>query len=413
MFYGWRIVGVAALAQAVSVGSTFYCYGAFLKPLAAEFGVSRLAVTLGLTLLILVQGAVGPFLGRAIDRGSVRSVMLAGVLLEALGLALLSFATEFWQLGLIFATAISVGSFWFGPLATATLVANWFVHRRGRALGIAALGGSFGGVVFPPLAASLIEGLGWRGAALAIAAGILLLLLPFAAVLVRRPEDLGSRPDGEPAAGHAGLAPASEVAPELTNRALLRDRNFWAICAGVGFVWCPVNALLAHLVPYATDLGLSAARASVVMSSYALGGGIGRLLFGFLADRIEKRTALWIAIGGFAAAWIQLLGEPGFGMLLAAGSAAGVAVGGIMPLWGALTGASFGRAAFGRAMGLMNLLMLPFTLAGAPVAAYLFDRSGSYQLAFTGFLAFFALGSLALLGLRLPALEPGAALREA
>lgn len=413
MFYGWRIVGVAALAQAVSVGSTFYLYGAFLKPLAAEFGASRLVVTIGLTLLILVQGAVGPFLGQAIDRGSVRSLMLAGVLVEAAGLALLSFATAIWQLGLAFVTAISVGSFLFGPLATATLVANWFVRRRGRALGIAALGGAVGGVVCPPLAAALIEAFGWRGAALAIAAGVMLLVVPLAAVIVRRPEDLGSTPDGEPVARTAQSLPACEAAPEITTRELLRDRNLWAITAGVGFAWCPVSVLLAHLVPYATDIGISPARASIVMSGYALGGGIGRLLFGFLADRIDKRVACWIAIGGLAAAWVQLLGEPPFGTLLAAAAAAGVAVGGIMPLWGALTGATFGRAAFGRAIGLMNLLMLPFTVAGAPAAAYLFDRTGSYQLAFSCFLAFFALASLALLWLRLPALEPGAALRGA
>ena len=77
MFHGWRIVGVSALAQAVSVGSTFYAYGVFVKPLVAEFGASRLAVTLGLTSMMVVQGAIAPFLGRALDRLSPRSTPIA------------------------------------------------------------------------------------------------------------------------------------------------------------------------------------------------------------------------------------------------------------------------------------------------------------------------------------------------
>src|SRR5690606_19835283 len=88
-----------------------------------------------------------------------------------------------------------------------------------------------------------------------------------------------------------------------------------------------------------------------------------------------------------------LLGEPGFERLFAAATAVGFAVGGTIPLWGALTGAAFGRHAIGSAMGLMNLLMLPFSIAGAPIAAWVYDRSGSYQVAFASFLVCFVLGA--------------------
>jgi MFS family permease len=85
----------------------------------------------------------------------------------------------------------------------------------------------------------------------------------------------------------------------------------------------------------------------------------------------------------------------------------GLGVGGIMPLWGALTGACFGRAIFGRAMGLMTPLMLPFNLAGAPVAAYAFDRTGSYTLVLSAFLGTFVLGAIVISLLRIPRIEPG------
>jgi MFS family permease len=407
VFYGWRIVGVGALAQAISVGATFYAYGALLKPVAAEFEASRLAVTLGLTLLTLVQGVVAPFLGRAIDAGWVRGVLIVGVVIQACGMLLLARATAFWQVGLLFATAVSVGSTCFGPLATASLVANWFMRGRGRALGLTALGAALGGGVFPPLVTWLIAELGWRGAVAAMGVGVLVLVAPFAWIVVARPEEIGSAPDGELLAEGAASSEAGELAAAPSTAELVRTRNFWAISMAIGLAFCPVSVLLAHLVPYITDLGHSPARAALVMSVYAFSSGIGRVVFGSLADRVDKRIAAWISFGCLTIAWSGLLGGPPFAVLIVAAAGSGLGMGGIAPLWGALTGAAFGRASFGRVMGLMNLLMLPFSMLGAPAAAHLFDRTGSYQLAFSLFLAFFVLAACSLGLLRLPESEPG------
>ena len=131
--------------EAVSVGSTFYAYGVFVKPLVSEFGASRLAVTLGLTLMTVIQGAIAPFLGRALDRLSPKAILITGVVLQAAGLALLSQTSSFWQVGALFVTAIGIGSYLFSPLATSALVARWFVRRRGQALGITSLGAAAGG----------------------------------------------------------------------------------------------------------------------------------------------------------------------------------------------------------------------------------------------------------------------------
>lgn len=419
MFYGWRIVAVSALAQAVSVGTTFYAYGAFVKPLAAEFGASRLAVTLGMTSVMVVQGLTAPFLGRALDRSSPRIVFGVGIVLEALGLVLLSRATEFWQVAMLFVTAIGIGSYLFSPLATTAVVARWFIRRRGQALGITALGSATGGMLFPPIVTALIERLGWRGAAGALGAGLLLLVIPVVLFLARRPEDVGEAPDGDPViaptslgtadphASGASPAPPAELAAPLSTRALIRDRNFWVITVAIGFAYCPVSVMLTQLVPFATDIGISPARAAILMSGYALGSLFGRLPFGWLADRIDKRIVVWMMFAWFALSWSQLMGQPSFAALLAAVIASGFAVGGTIPLWGALTGAAFGRATIGTAMGLMNLLMLPVSISGAPLAAHVFDRTGSYQVAFTSFAACFLFGAIAIAFLRLPAVEPG------
>lgn len=437
VFRGWRIVGVSALAQGVSVGSTFYVYGTFLKPLAAEFDASRLAVTLGLTLLTVVQGVVAPLIGRAFDGGSPRTLMLTGIACHGLGLALLSQITAFWQAALLFVLPIAMGAHLFGPLATSTVVNRWFVRRRGQALGIASLGSSLGGAAFPAIAAALIAAFGWRGAFGAMGTGILLLMLPIAWILVGKPEDVGETPDGDPVPGSVGMAAhgtttgttreatnTSAASPNaalathadattadaelatadaVTTRSLLRDRSFWAISIAIGFGYCPVSVLLAHLVPYATDAGISTSRAAIVMTCYALSGAFGRVFLGWLTDRIDPRAVVWLDYAWFGLAWLGLLSPPSFGSLLFTGIAAGIAVGGITPVWAALTGAVYGRMAFGRAMGLMSFVMLPFSVIGAPIAARLFDVTGSYRLAFASFFVCFVLGSVAIAFLRPPA----------
>ncbi|MEZ4331825.1 MAG: MFS transporter [Myxococcota bacterium] len=409
LFYGWRIVGVAALAQTVSVGTTFYAYGVFVKPLIAEFDVSRLAVTMGLTLTMIVQGLIAPFLGRALDRHSPRTILVCGVLLEAVGMLLLARAAAFWQLGLLFVGAIGIGSYLFSPLATSAVVGRWFDRQRGRALGITALGSAAGGIFAPPLVTAAIAALGWRGAAGAMGGVLLLLVAPIALVVVRQPEDLGLTPDGDARAPRP--RPIADVSsavatPAPTTAALLRQRNFWAITIAIGLTYSPVSVLLAHLVPYGTDLGLEPARAAIVMSGFGFGAAAGRLPFGWLADRVDRRIAVWIMLGWMALAFWSLLGEPAFPRLLAAATAVGFAVGGTIPLWGALAGAAFGRHAIGSAMGLMNLLMLPFSISGAPLAAWVFDRTGSYAIAFASFLACFPLGAVAIAFLRIDARDP-------
>lgn len=432
MFRGWRIVGVSALSQGVSVGSTFYVYGTFLKPLAAEFEASRLAVTLGLTLLTVVQGLVAPWIGRAFDGGSPRALMLTGVACHATGLVLLSQITAFWQAALLFVLPVAMGAHLFGPLATSTVVTRWFTRRRGQALGLASLGSSIGGGLFPPIAAALIAAFGWRTAFAAMGAGVLLLAIPLAWILVGKPEDVGETPDGDPAPGAeapssvgstvtdaaraAGAAPVADAtaaaaigqtaSAEVTTGGLLRDRRFWAISVAIGFGFCPVSVLLAHLVPYATDSGVPPARAAIVMTCYAFSGAFGRVFLGWLTDRIDPRAVVWLDYAWFGLAWIGLLMPPSFGSLLFTGIAAGIAVGGITPVWAALTGAVYGRLAFGRAMGLMNFVMLPFSVIGAPIAARLFDVTGSYRVAFASFFVCFVLGAVAIAFLRPPAREP-------
>jgi predicted MFS family arabinose efflux permease len=197
---------------------------------------------------------------------------------------------------------------------------------------------------------------------------------------------------------------------EWSSLAALRERNFWAITATVALNFCGSGAVLTHLVPFATDVGFSPLEASFALSATAAMGVTGKLLFGFVSDRVDRRLAFGLASALQATGVALLLFAQSYPSLLVAGGVFGLGMGGIVPLWGAVVGAGFGRLAFGRVMGLMSPFMVPVQTLGVPLAGYIFDRTGRYDMAFYTFLGTYAASIAAISLLRLPHSEPGAVL---
>lgn len=422
MFYGWKIVLVTFLTLFVSVGFSFYSYGAFFKAIAADLGGSRLGIGIGLAIMNCATGLFAPFLGRALDRGSIRNLMAMGTVLMATGFFALSRIEVLWQFYLGLGTFLAVGAALQGGVAGSTLVSNWFVRRRGIALGVATMGVSLSGVVMAPVTTALIQGMGWRHCFVLFGALTLALVLPAVWwLVVSRPEEMGLRPDGDTEA-HAPLAdvvePVIPLAPgdqvidhapgfAWSARAVLRERNFWVIAMTIALNFSANGALLTHIIPHATDLGVDAPRAAMVLSCIAGVGVVGKVAFGWVTDHLDKRFAVWICSGLQATAVVVLLHVDAYPELLATGALFGLGMGGLLPLWGAMVGSAFGRHAFGRVMGLMSPMMLPIQILGVPFAGYVFDRSGSYDLAFEFFAGAYLASMVTIALLRLPRVEPG------
>jgi MFS family permease len=431
MFYGWRIVSVVFLTHFISVGLVFYSYGVFFKALAEDFGGSRLGVATGLAILNVVVGLLSPFVGRAVDRGSIRHIMCAGAFLMAIGFMIGSRIEALWQFYVVIGTFLSLGTVLMGALAGSTLVANWFTERRGTALGISGMGISLSGLAMAPIATALIAAIGWRNTFLLYGAVTLVAVVPAVwLVIVNRPEDLGMAPDGEavpsepvPPAGQAvgvGLPAAPErprlnapFASEWSARDSMRNRNFWVIGLVIALNFCANGAVLTHIIPHATDIGFEPLAAAWVLSTIAGLGVVGKVVFGWIVDRVPKQVAVWIATGLQGVGVALILNVEGYRSLLLAGAIFGLGMGGGVPLWGALIGAGFGRMAFGRVMGLMTPVMVPVQILGIPYAGWIYDRTGSYDIAFTSFLGVYGLAMFVLLLLRLPEVEPGTASRTA
>lgn len=403
MFFGWRMVAVAFLTNFVSVGFVFYSYGVFFKALSDEFGGSRLGVSLGLTCANATAAAMSPMVGRWLDRGGIRHAMATGAALMGLAFIIGSAITALWQFYLVFGLVMGVGVCLLGALPSATLIANWFVSRRGAALGIATIGVSLSGVLMPPIGTALIARYGFRVTFLIYAAVTLGLVVP--AILrwvVPRPEALGRRPYGvmhdppEPVLGPAPDAPSP-----------MGTRNFWLIAAITGLNFCTLGAVLTHAIPHVTDLGFDAQQAAWILSVMAIAGALGKPSFGAITDRLDKRLAFLLSTSlQLCGLWV-FVGSRAYEDLLLGGAIFGLGMGGVVPLHGALIGATFGRKAFGRVMGSMTPVMTPLSMSGVPLAGYLFDRTGSYGLAFHGLMGAYVVAIALLSLLRLPAVEPG------
>ncbi len=381
-FLGWRMVLAGFVAQLVYSSMSFNAFGVFVTPLEREFGTSRASLSSAFGLSLLAMGAFAPLLGRWIDRGSLRRIMLAGIALASAGTCLLSRTTALWQLGVVFCTLVAFGSALFGPLPSMALVANWFVRKRGIALGVTVAGATIGGALAPVLAAALIDGLGWRNALLAFGLGSFALAAPvFAFSIVSRPAEVGQRPDGATAperpvsdarAGDRGYATAE----------LLRDRNFVVLALGTALIFTsPIVATL-HLVPFAEGLGFSRQQAAFVFMPVAACSLLGKLLFGTVSDRIDPRIALRLAVVVLISGWLVLLAGPDYPRLLLAGALLGLGIGAIAPLHGVLVGTCFRAEAFGQVMGLGGLFTLPIIAGANPLAGWLYDVTGSYQAGF-------------------------------
>ncbi|MYH17009.1 MAG: MFS transporter [Gammaproteobacteria bacterium] len=399
-FFGWSIVGFTFMTQ-FTVGGMFYTYGVLQKPLSEALEVDRFAVSLAFSLQTLVVAVLSPWVGKLILRTPIRKVLAFGLAALLLGFVGFGQVRHLWHLYLAFGLLLAVASTLIGPLPSNAMIANWFVKRRGTALGISQLGISISGAVMVPIVSWLVETQGWRWAVTSMGLGLSAVLIPLVwKVAVFRPEDKGLLPDGQGVADSADgrIEPVSA----WTFARALRDRRIWLLVAIVGPSFFGVGAVLLALHAHFTDMGLSAAQASSVVALATLMAALAKPLFGVLADVLNQRLLMAAALASqiVGLSLIVMLANPA-GLMVAA-FFYGLGYGAGMPMWTVFIGTLFGRAAFARVMGLMTPLTTPFTLFGFPFASLVFDATGSYQAAFVTVIVGIVLSIGAVGLLRLP-----------
>lgn len=397
MFFGWNIVGGTFVAQLFVVGFFTYAVSLLVAPVQAEFGVGLQEVMYSLSAGTLFGLIAMPLGGILVDRYSTRWVMAFGSIIFAVGIYGLSITTSITQYVALFGLSMALANAMVGALPSTTTISRWFTKSRGRALGISALGTSFGGMLVPLLLAYGIAQYGWRGALEYLAYSILLIVLPIVVLTIR----------GTPA--EAGLeiedageqTSAGDAIGALTTKDILGSSAYWLIGVPLSLLFSVYTSMLANVTPYATALGHSTAKAGQLITVVAVGGIVGKIVFGYAADKMNLKLGLWLAMTLVAMGFVILSLEPSYALMVVAAALLGLAAGGQLPVWGAMMARAFGLVSYGRAMGLMSPLISLIVMPGFIVAGKVVDMTGNYVVLLQSFCVVLLVGALILIPLRL------------
>ncbi|MFP3358282.1 MFS transporter [Planococcus sp. SIMBA_143] len=303
-YYGWVIVAISALSYFFSGPGQTFSNAIFIDYYIEEFGWSRSTVSGIYSAATLLAGFLIFMVGRLVDSQGARK--MAVIISSLLGLACLFnglIANTFMLfIGFFLIRLLGQGSM---SLTPKSLVPQWFIAKRGRALSLAALGAMVGSAVFPLLNVWLIETFDWRIAWMLLGASVLVIFTPLAFLLIRnKPEDIGLRPDGE-------VIPEGETAEKSlsadiswTVKEAQKTRAFWLLLFCVATPALVNTGITFHLVSIFSQQSLTPEAAATVLSLMAVVGFPVTFLAGYLLDKIEVR---WMLVALFAGEIIFIL----------------------------------------------------------------------------------------------------------
>ena len=403
-FYGWVVVAVTFVTMAIGVNART-AFSLLYPPILSEFGWER-GVTAGAFSFGFVASAiVSPLIGKLMDRAGPRAVMELGVALMGGGMLLAPLTSAPWHLYITLGVMVGAGSVCLGYSGFSLFLPNWFVRRRGLAIGMAFAGVGIGSVTLLPWVQHMIEQGGWRTACTAMGLLILIALAPINLLLRKRPEDLGLQPDGDAASSASAAKAVSNIldpvwaGTEWTLARALRTARFWWIALGYFcglYIWYAVQV---HQTKFLLDIGFSASLAVWALGMVSLLGIPGQILLGHLSDRIG-REAIWaISCAGFAICFAALIGlryEPSLFLVYLMVVTQGVMGYGLTSVMGAVVLEIFQGPHYGSIFGTLMLLALAGGAAGPWVTGLLFDLTGSYIIAFAIAIAVSGLSALAI-----------------
>ena len=418
LFYGWVVVAAGFVNQALTIGLGFLGFGTFLVPLEQEFGWSKTTLSAARSFVQVQNGLLGPVEGFLVDRFGPRLTMGGGMFIFGLGMVLLGFIQSLWAYYAVFiiiALGASVGGF----LVLMVTINNWFRRKRTLAMNLAVTGFGFGGIIVIPLLVWAQDAFGWRGAA--IGAGLIswAIGIPIALLMRHSPEKYGVLPDGDPPPDPGGEqsaldAPRNDGGGGLIDFALgeaMRTPAFWSLALAMGVFSMVVGAVAVHQFAHMEQgMGLARSSAAIVVVVLSVSNIVGKVVGGVLGDRYDKRYLIAVSMAGPAIALVILAMAETLWQAIAFGTVMGLfwGVGG-GSMMTSLRGEYFGRASFGKIVGISSAIALPGSIVGPMLAGAMADIQGDYQMAFIVLAAISGLGALAFLLTRPP--RPPARLR--
>jgi sugar phosphate permease len=389
IFYGWYIVAVAFACNFMTAGTHFYVFNSFMEPLAQHRGWTREQINYGLSLGGMI-GLMAQYVhGTLVMRFGPRIYMGVGAVFSGLTFAAIGLAQSINAFYLLYICLFIFNGAFCGIVAN-TAVNNWFIKKRGTALGISQVGISLSGVLLPVAGMMLYRWLGLEGAFMVLG-GALFLLSPLCLAVIRdRPEKYGLVPDGPQLLAEDGSViglPMEE--PLWSVRQAARTGAFWKVGLVYALAMMGVVGVMSQLVPRFTDVGFSRDAALWLMAATAFLGAAAKYLWGFFCDRFEPRKVVGFMLLMCAAGLVAGVFARGFFTAALFVGLYGFSMGGVLATLPVMTAHLFGRLSFTSISRFMALFLILQNL-GFVAMGLSFSKTGSYD----GAYAFFALAYL-------------------
>jgi sugar phosphate permease len=398
IFYGiWVIAGCFVLLF-LFAGAGFYSFSIFIKPLEEQFGWSRGAISLTMSIYMILHGLVGPLVGHLTQTYGPKRIMTIFALGTGICFILVSLTPSLWYFYLIYAF-LAIANSGIGFIPVSSLLAKWFIRRRGTAIGSAMVGISMGGLVLSPIIGQITYHFGWRISYVFLGLLVWLLAIPMTLFVIKgSPAEMGLMPDGDETRVPDNPNHHTEKVNHFSTaedgwpvREAFRTRSFFWIMATFFLAPLAQMGVLQHQVPLIVDTGISEASAAIALGLTAGMGGLGKLSFGRVSEILPFRYTAMICFGLQALGVLVLLNAHSMAMVWLYVVIFGFSMGGVIVLLPLVVGHFFGLAAFGVIMGAVTLVQSLGNSSGTVISGLIYDYLGSYHYALLAYVGIYLL----------------------
>ena len=392
--YSWLILGAGFSILFFSGGSRF-AFGLMLKPMSEDLDVSRTTLSLAVTMFMVVSAVAMPFVGRLVDRWSLRGTIAVGAAIGAAGLALMGQVHYSWQVFLVYGVVYALGNSGTSIAPVVVMVSQWFVQRRGVATSTAVSGNAIGQLVIVAALASALAAIGWRTSFMVLAAVNFAVLIPLTLLIVRPGPPAGntvaaSDPDAEPAPQPLTFRQA------LTSRPFLLLVGIYSVCGFQDFF------VATHIVAFAQDQGVGDVLAGNLLAWMGVMGLLGVFVAGIMADALgaSRPTVLCFVMRiGIFALIIPFQNTP---VILIFGLLYGFTFLITAPLTVVFLGNIYGPHRLGTLTGTVSMIHQITGGLGAFAGGWIYETTGDYNAAFVLMLALSIAATVLTLAVREP-----------
>ena len=372
----WLITGLAFLVLGISRG-IHSSFGVFNVALLDTFGWSRGATAGIFSIVLTVDALLSPVVGALLDRYGTQKISIAGCLTLAAGLFFSSQVSALWQLYISFGLVLAVGFTFTGMVPHIFLISEWFSSSRASAIGIVYAGSGVGILVLAPLSEWLISSYGWTHAFEIYALAVLLTLLPMVWLFYL------PGPFSEQQRRHGETRPTTN---RWTAKLALQSLQFWLLFIARIAAAAGTTVIVTHQVAHVVDVGFSKLLSASIFGFAGLTSSFGRVIFGFIADRLSKQAAytLNIVMTVIGVGALMILSDPSqLWLLYIYVVFFGIGFGSRAVIFSSLTADIFAGKGFGAILGYSTVAVGVGGALGSYLGGAFHDWTGSYTVSFT------------------------------